>query len=76
MFVTHKGLYRYKHLSFGINSASEIFQKEIQNLIHDIPGTKNISDDIIIFGVNKSLHDKALRSVLARLEENGLTINQ
>ena len=27
-FSTHKGLYRYKRLSFGINSAAETFQKK------------------------------------------------
>lgn len=32
-FVTHKGLRRYKRLNFGTNSASEIFQKTIQDLL-------------------------------------------
>ena len=44
----------------------------IWNLIHDIPGARNISDDIIIFGENQRAHDKA---VLKRLNDNGLTIN-
>ena len=74
-FSTHVGLFRYKRLAFGINSASEIFQHVIWNLIHDIPGARNISDDIIIFGENQRAHDKAVHAVLKRLNDNGLTIN-
>ena len=47
----------------------------IWNLIHDIPGARNISDDIIIFGENQRAHDKAVHAVLKRLNDNGLTIN-
>ena len=35
-FATHKGLRRYARLNFGTNSASEIFQNAINELIHDI----------------------------------------
>ena len=50
MFRTHDGLYRYKRLNFGISSASEIFQEHIRNVISHIKSTKNISDDIIVYG--------------------------
>ena len=59
-FSTHIGLYRYKRLNFGICSASEIFQEAIHNVIRDIPGAKNIADDIIIFGTNQKQQDIAL----------------
>ena len=36
-FVCHKGLYRYKRLMFGINSAPELHQRIIQQTIQDIP---------------------------------------
>ncbi len=74
-FSTHKELYRYKQLNFGISSTSEIFQKAISDLITDIDGAENISDDCIIGGADQEDHDRILLSVLWRLIHNGLTIN-
>ena len=39
-FVTHEGLFRYKRLIFGINSAFEIFQKKIEHVIAGCDGAK------------------------------------
>ena len=75
-FSTHAGLYRYKRLSFGINSAAEIFQHTIQTVIADVPGTKNVSDDIIIYGKMLADHDRSLHHLLKTLQEAGLTINK
>ena len=75
-FVTNDGIYRYKRLMFGISCAPEIYQRIIQQVVHDIPGCRNISDDIIVFGKNKQNHDKALRAVLQRLRERNLTLNK
>ena len=69
------GLYQYKRLSFGISSAAEVFQHIISSLINDIPGTRNISGDIIMYGRNEISHNKSLHAVLKRLDENGFTIN-
>lgn len=74
-FSTHKGLYRYKRLSFGISSASEIFQEAIRTVIRDIPGARNISDDIICFGSSTEDHDRAVKQTLSKLQESGLTVN-
>lgn len=74
-FATHRGLFRYKRLIFGVNAAAEIFQHTIQTVIADIDGAFNVSDDIIIFGRDKDSHDRALENVLRRLHESGLTIN-
>jgi hypothetical protein len=75
-FSTHCGLYQYKRLSFGINSAAEIFQHAIQTVIADIKGARNVSDDIIIFGKDTADHDRALHEVLQRLHDSGLTLNR
>ncbi|CAB4020398.1 Transposon Tf2-9 poly [Paramuricea clavata] len=75
-FVTHKGLYRYKKLNFGTNSASEIFQHVISEQIRYIPNAINISDDIIIFGITQAEHDKALHEIFERFSLIGLTFNK
>ena len=77
-FSTHTGLYRYKRLNFGICSASEVFQRVVEDVIGGIDGAFNISDDIFIFGKGDDpcgAHDKALDEVLCRLKESGLTAN-
>lgn len=62
--------------NFGICSAAEIFQNVIEQVIQGIPGARNISDNIIIFGSNKAEHDSNLHRVLERLREKGLKLNK
>ena len=74
-FCTHLGIFQYKRLNFGINAASEIFQKTIEQVLSGFEGAINFSDDIIIFGSNKEEHER-LEAVLKRLEDSGLTVNE
>ena len=75
-FTTHRGLYRYKRLPFGINSASEVFQSAIEDALRGIPGVRNIADDIIIWGSTQQEHDNRLQQLMQRLEDKQLTVNQ
>lgn len=75
VFSTHVGLFRYKRLSFGINSASEIFQDSIRQVLSNIPGVINVSDDILIYGKAVPEHNQALLRVLERLKQCNLTLN-
>jgi hypothetical protein len=63
-------------IDFGVNSEAEVFQSVIQQVIERIPGTRNISDDIIIFGKTQQEHDASLRSLLNRLREGNFTLNK
>ena len=58
-------MFRYKRLIFGINAAAEMFQDVIASAISEIPNGKKISDDVIIYGVNRKEH-KTLHAVLTR----------
>ena len=74
-FVTHRGLYRYKRLMFGITSAPEKYQKIISDDIRGCNGVANIADDMIVYGRDLKEHDKNLHVVLQRLRDSGLTLN-
>ena len=74
-FATHDGLFRYKRLSFGVNSAPEKYQQIVRQAVSDINGVQNIADDLIVHGKNNEEHDRNLHRVLQRLEEKNLTLN-
>ena len=74
-FVTHRGLYRYKRLMFGVTSAPEKYQQIIRDVLRGCAGVANIADDLIVHGCGMEEHDKRLFAVLDRLSEVGLTVN-
>ena len=68
-------MFRYKRLIFGINAAAEMFQDVIASAISEIPNGKKISDDVIIYGVNRKEH-KTLHAVLTRDKELNLSLRK
>ena len=74
-FITHRGLYRYRRLMFGITSAPEKYQKIISDVLAGCSGAANIAYDLVIYGTDLEEHDSNLRKVLTRLEEQGLTVD-
>ena len=75
-FAIHEGVFQYKRLIYGVSSAFESFQKKVETTIAGCKGTKNVSDDILIWGRNQQEHDKNLNTVLSRLLNAGLRINR
>ena len=73
-FVTHRGLYRYKRLMFGVTSAPEKYQKIVADVLHGCEGVANLADDLIVHGCGIKEHDRNLHAVLTRLKEKGLTL--
>ncbi|XP_057202332.1 uncharacterized protein K02A2.6 [Triplophysa rosa] len=69
---THKGLYRYNRLVFGIASAPALWQRAMEQVLQGCPGTQCYLDDIIVTGKNDCNHLENLTRVLQRLEEYGL----
>ncbi|XP_021348815.1 uncharacterized protein K02A2.6-like [Mizuhopecten yessoensis] len=74
-FNTPFGRYRFMRLPFGVNSAPEVFQRAISEMVHDIDGTEAIIDDILIWGVTQEEHDQRLAAVLERAREYGLKLS-
>ena len=60
-----------------MNAAAEIFQHAISQILADIEGAINISDDIIVFGKTQGDHDRTLNQlqVLQKVSGNNLTLN-
>ena len=69
---THKGLFRYTRLPYGISSAPGIFQKAMETLLQGIPHVTVYIDDILITGENDADHLQTLETVLERLAKAGL----
>ena len=55
VFATHKRLFQYRRLFFGIKSASEIFGYTLQSELNGIDRVKSIPNDIFIFWQGSSL---------------------
>ena len=73
---THKGLFRFTRLPFGISSAPGIFQRVMESLLQGIEGVVVYLDDILVTGSTEEAHLKALEEVLSRLERAGLKVKR
>ena len=71
---THKGLFTYHRLPFGVSSAPGIFQRIIENVLQGIPHVLIYLDDILITGQSTEEHLKNLEEVLLCLEQAGLQL--
>lgn len=66
---THRGLYRYTRLNFGLANAPFIFQRTMEQLLGDIDGVCIYLDDILITAPNRQLHLERLEQVMQRLQD-------
>ena len=73
---THKGLFRYNRLPFGVSSAPAIFQRTIETLMHGLKGVATYLDDILITGATTEEHLYNLNLVLERLAAANLRVNR
>ncbi len=73
---THKGLFQYNRLPFGVASAPGIFQRTVENLLQGIPDVCVYLDDILITGPTDDAHLETLDKVLKRLDEAGVRLKQ
>ena len=73
---THRGLYRYARLPFGITSAPAIFQKAMDSILQGLEHVICYLDDILITGTADEEHLQNLDTVLARLKEHGVRLKR
>ena len=73
---THKGLYSYTCLPFGVASAPVVFQKTMDTMEQGIAGVICYIDDILITAATDAEHLKTLAQVLQRLQQNGVRVKR
>ena len=73
---THKGLFRYTRLPFGVASAPAIFQKVMDTVLQGPPNVICYLDDILITGCNEEEHLGNVERVLERLHKYNIRAKQ
>ena len=62
---THKGLFRYNRLPFGVSSAPAVFQRVMESVLQGIPNVVVYFDDILVAGKSTAEHLSTLEKVLS-----------
>ena len=70
------GRYKFVRLPFGINSASEVFQRRMTQALDDIEGVAVIVDDILVWRTTVEEHNRRLQNALQRARELNLKLNK
>ena len=73
---THKGLYHYNRLPFGVASAPAVFQQLMEQILQGLQGVACYLDDVLITGRNDRDHLEQLEAVLKRLHDRGLCLKR
>ena len=70
---THRGLYRFNRLPYGIASAPAIFQQIIEQVLPKLPKVVCYMDDILVTG---STHEEHLQNLTAVFKVSYVIISE
>ncbi|XP_041435047.1 uncharacterized protein K02A2.6-like [Xenopus laevis] len=71
---THKGLFQYQRLPFGVSTAPAIFQHAMDQILQGIDHVVCFLDDILITGSSVEEHLALLDKVLSKLKASGVRV--
>ncbi|BHF64763.1 hypothetical protein SprV_0200777000 [Sparganum proliferum] len=71
---THRGLFQYTMLPFGVKTAPVLVQQTINEMLSGIPGTAGYLDDIIVVGCSPAELQDRVCAVLERVQEYGFRL--
>jgi RNase H-like domain found in reverse transcriptase/Reverse transcriptase (RNA-dependent DNA polymerase) len=72
---THKGLFRYIRMPFGIKPAGPIFQSVMDKILEGIENVQCYLDDLLVWAKNDQEMFEKLKIVLARLQDYNVKVN-
>ena len=73
---THRGLYQFTRLPFGIASAPAIFQKAMDAILQGLPQVICYFNDILVTGATDDEHLQNSEEVLTRLQQHGIRLKR
>ncbi|RVE46453.1 hypothetical protein evm_008920 [Chilo suppressalis] len=73
---THRGLFKYNRLVYGLSSSPGIFQRIMASILSDIPHVEVFLDDVILGTPTKELHLQVLGRVFERLRQYGMKLKK
>jgi len=76
-FRTRYGLFEFKVMPFGLTNAPSTFQDMMNHVLSDVLdiGVLAYMDDILIYAKEEEEHDRLVKEVLKRLQDNGLAVS-
>ncbi|KAK2716561.1 hypothetical protein QYM36_006892 [Artemia franciscana] len=75
-FSTVFGRYRWKRYPFGLVSAQDEFQRQMDEIFKGLEGICILIDDILVYRKSQEEHDNRLHAVLKRAREKGVRFNR
>lgn len=73
---THRGLFCYNRLPFGVASAPAVFERAMDTILRGIPNVICYIDDILVSGRTYEDHLSSLEEVLKCLLTEGITVKR
>ena len=73
-FITHKGLFQFEVLAFGLSNAVSSFQRQMESILEGLPNSKVYLDDILTHSRSFEDHLGHLELVFKRIEAANLKI--
>lgn len=74
-FITLEGLFRFCRVPNDLACAPSTFQKMMADILKGLPGVQNYLKDLIIYSNTPAKHDQNLNTILQKLKEAGLVLN-
>lgn len=73
-FVTHRGLFRFKVMPFGLVNAPASFSRMMRRLIDGLSNTHNYLDDVLVHTSAWERHLYSVRDFLERVRQANLSV--